>query len=87
LEENIMNVLLLVLGLAAALALGAAAGYFYCKSRASARQAEARNDAQSIIEDARREAETTRRGHQTLLEIVPGELVQTTEEVEAIVCA
>jgi ribonucrease Y len=56
-----MNVLLLVLGLAVALALGAAAGYFYCKSRVSARQAEARNDAQSIIEDARREAETTRR--------------------------
>ena len=56
-----MNVLLLVLGLAAALALGVAAGYFYCRSRASARQAEARNDAQSIIEDARREAETTRR--------------------------
>jgi ribonuclease Y len=56
-----MNVLLLVLGLAAALALGVAAGYFYCRSRASARQAEARSDAQSIIEDARREAETTRR--------------------------
>ncbi len=56
-----MNVLLLVLGLAAAFALGAAAGYFYCKSRASARQVGARNDAQSIIEDARREAETTRR--------------------------
>ncbi|MDP8974728.1 MAG: ribonuclease Y [Actinomycetota bacterium] len=56
-----MNVLLLVLGLAAALAFGVAAGYLYCRSRASARQAEARNDAQSIIEDARREAETTRR--------------------------
>jgi ribonucrease Y len=56
-----MNVLLLVLGLAVALALGAAAGYFYCKTKGSARQAEARNDAQSIIEDARREAETTRR--------------------------
>jgi ribonuclease Y len=56
-----MNVLLLVLGLAAALALGVTVGYFYCRSRASARQAEARSDAQSIIEDARREAETTRR--------------------------
>jgi ribonuclease Y len=56
-----MNVLLLVLGLAAALALGVTAGYFYCRSRASARQAEARSDAQSIIEDARREAEATRR--------------------------
>jgi ribonuclease Y len=61
LEDNIMNVLLLVLGLAAALALGVTAGYFYCRSRASARQAEARSDAQSIIEDARREAEATRR--------------------------
>ena len=30
-----MNVQLLVLGLAAVLALGAAAGYIYCKSRAS----------------------------------------------------
>src|ERR687893_2495080 len=56
-----MNVLLLVLGLAAALALGVTAGYFYCRSRASARQGEARSDAQSIIEDARREAEATRR--------------------------
>ena len=56
-----MNVLLLVLGLAAALALGVTVGYFYCRSRASARQAEARSDAQSIIEDARREAEATRR--------------------------
>ena len=60
-EDNIKKVLLLVLGLAAALALGVTAGYFYCRSRASARQAEARSDAQSIIEDARREAEATRR--------------------------
>src|SRR5918997_119453 len=56
-----MNVLLLVLGLAAALALGAAAGYFFCKWRITARQAEARADARSIIEDARLSAETTRR--------------------------
>ncbi|HEX2098150.1 MAG TPA: Rnase Y domain-containing protein, partial [Rubrobacteraceae bacterium] len=56
-----MNVLLLVLGLAAALALGAAAGYFFCKWRITARQAEARADARSFIEDARLSAETTRR--------------------------
>src|SRR5215210_3368040 len=56
-----MNILLLVLGLAAALALGIAAGYFYCRSRTSARQGEARTDARSIVEDAQRSAETTRR--------------------------
>ena len=60
-EENLMNILLLVLGLAAALALGIAAGYFYCRSRTAARQGEARADARSIIEDARRSAEATRR--------------------------
>ncbi|MDX6379579.1 MAG: ribonucrease [Rubrobacteraceae bacterium] len=56
-----MNVVLLVLGLAAALVLGLAAGYFYCKSRMTARQADARADARSIIEDAQRSAETARR--------------------------
>ena len=56
-----MNVLPLVLGLAAALALGVAVSYFFCKWRMTARQAEARGDARSIIEDARRTAETTRR--------------------------
>jgi ribonuclease Y len=56
-----MNVVLLVLGLAAALVLGLAAGYFYCKSRMTARQADARSDARSIIEDAQRSAETARR--------------------------
>src|SRR5919199_6209830 len=56
-----MNVLPLVLGLAVALVLGAVAGYFYCKFRTTARQAEARADARSIIEDARRSAENTRR--------------------------
>ena len=56
-----MNVSLLVLGLVAALAVGAAAGYLYCNSRARARQAEARADARSIIEDAERAAETKRR--------------------------
>jgi ribonucrease Y len=61
LEENLMNILLLVLGLAAALALGVAAGYFYCRSRTATRQIEARADARSIIEDAQRSAEATRR--------------------------
>src|ERR687885_87012 len=56
-----MNVLPLVLGLATALVLGVVAGYFYCKFRTTARQAEARADARSIIEDARRSAENTRR--------------------------
>ena len=56
-----MNVLPLVLGLAGALALGLVVGYFYCKFRMTARQAEARADARSIIEDARRSAENTRR--------------------------
>ena len=56
-----MNVLLLVLGLAAALALGAIISYFYIKSRTAAHQSEARTDARSIIEEARRAAETTRR--------------------------
>jgi ribonuclease Y len=56
-----MNVVLLVLGLAAALILGVAAGYFYYKSKVAARQAEARADARSIIEDAQRSAETARR--------------------------
>jgi ribonucrease Y len=56
-----MNVISLVLGLVAGLALGVAAGYFLCSSRVTARQAEARADARSIIEDANRAAETTRR--------------------------
>ena len=56
-----MNVISLVLGLVAGLALGVAAGYFFCRSRVTARQAEARADARSIIEDANRAAETTRR--------------------------
>ena len=56
-----MNVLLLVLGLVGALALGTVAGCFFCKWRTTARQAEARTDARTIIEEARLSAETTRR--------------------------
>jgi ribonuclease Y len=56
-----MNVLLLVLGLAVGLALGVAAGYFLYKWRVTARQAEARADARSIIEDANRSAEAALR--------------------------
>jgi ribonuclease Y len=56
-----MSIISLVLGLVAGLALGVAAGYFFCTSRVTARQAEARADARSIIEDANRTAETTRR--------------------------
>jgi ribonuclease Y len=56
-----MNVLLLVLGLAGGLVLGAAAGYFYYRSKVAARQAEARADARSIVEDAERAAATSRR--------------------------
>src|SRR5215208_5536537 len=56
-----MNVLPLVLGLVGALALGVAAGYLLCKWRMTARLAEARVDARSIIEDARLSAETARR--------------------------
>ena len=56
-----MSVVLLVLGLVAALLVGAAAGYYLCGARTAARQAQARNDARSIIEDANRAAETSRR--------------------------
>lgn len=56
-----MNVLLLVLGLVASLAVGLIAGYLFSKSRMVARQAEARSDARSILEEAERSAETARR--------------------------
>jgi ribonuclease Y len=53
--------LVLVIGLAAGAAAGFAVGYFLCKSRFESRQAEARADARSIVEDANRAAETARR--------------------------
>ncbi len=55
------TLLLAVAALAAGLAAGAAAGYFICKSRTASRLAEARSDAGSIVEDARRQADTVRR--------------------------
>src|SRR5215210_6567301 len=56
-----VNVLLLVLGLVAGLAVGVALGYFVSKSRVDSRQAQARAEGRSILEDAEREAETKRR--------------------------
>lgn len=53
--------LVLVIGLAAGGGAGFAVGYFLCKSRFESRQAEARADARSIIEDANRSAENARR--------------------------
>lgn len=56
-----MEVLLLVAGLIAGLAGGLIAGYLISNSRIQARQAEARSDARSLIEDAQRTAEAARR--------------------------
>ena len=57
-----MNTLLvLLIDLVIGLTIGAAVGYFVCKSRVEASQAEARADAHSIVEDANRTAEATRR--------------------------
>ena len=56
-----MDGLLVVLGLVGAIALGVAAGYLYSRSKIKTRQAEARADASSIIEEAERAAETARR--------------------------
>jgi len=53
--------LLLVLGLAAGLILGALLGYFVYKRNVASRQAGARTDADSIIEDAKRAADSSRR--------------------------
>ncbi|CAN5590177.1 ribonuclease Y [soil metagenome] len=57
-----MNTLLLLLiDLVVGISIGAVVGYFLCKSRVQAGQAEARADAHSIIEDANRTAEASRR--------------------------
>jgi ribonucrease Y len=56
-----VNALIVVLEMAVSLAVGFALGYFVCKSRMEARQAEARADARSIIEDANRQVEAARR--------------------------
>ncbi|MGB3634328.1 MAG: ribonuclease Y [Rubrobacteraceae bacterium] len=55
------TLLLLLIDLVIGISIGAAIGYFLCKSRVTASQTEARADAQSIIEDANRAAETSRR--------------------------
>lgn len=55
------NLLLLLIDLAIGISIGGVVGYFVFKSRLKASQAEARSDAQSIIEDANRTAETSRR--------------------------
>ena len=56
-----MDVLLIVLGVVAGLAVGAAAGYLLYKSRTDKHQAGARSDARSILEEAQRQAQTARR--------------------------
>jgi len=56
-----VDILLPVLGLVAGLVVGLLAGYFYSKSKATSRQAEARTDARSIVEEAQRSAENARR--------------------------
>ena len=56
-----MNALLLVLDLAVGLAIGTVVGFLLCKARVGTRQAEARADARSILEEADRTAERTRR--------------------------
>lgn len=58
---SISLLLTLVIGLAVGAAAGSAVGYLLCKSRFESRQAEARADARSIIEDANRSAENARR--------------------------
>jgi ribonuclease Y len=52
---------LIVLGVVAGLAVGAAAGYLLYKSSTEKRQAGVRSDARSILEEAERQAQTARR--------------------------
>jgi ribonuclease Y len=56
-----VDVLLIVLGVVAGAAVGAAAGYLLYKSSTEKRQAGARSDARSILEEAERQAQTARR--------------------------
>jgi ribonucrease Y len=56
-----VDVLLIVLGVVAGLAVGAAAGYLLYKSSTEKRQAGVRSDARSILEEAERQAQTARR--------------------------
>jgi ribonuclease Y len=56
-----VDVLSIVLGVVAGLAVGAAAGYLLYKSSTEKRQAGARSDARSILEEAERQAQTARR--------------------------
>ena len=56
-----MDVLLIVLGVVAGVAVGAAAGYLLYKSNTEKRQAGARLDARAILEEAERQAQTARR--------------------------
>jgi len=56
-----VDVLLIVLGVVAGLAVGAAAGYLLYKSSTEKHQAGARSDARSILEEAQRQAQTARR--------------------------
>jgi len=56
-----MDVLFIVLGVVAGAAVGAAAGYLLYKSSTEKRQAGARSDARSILEEAERQAQTARR--------------------------
>jgi ribonuclease Y len=59
--KPVNTLLLLLIDLVVGISIGAVVGYFLCKSRVQAGQAEARADAHSIIEDANRTAEASRR--------------------------
>jgi ribonucrease Y len=58
---KLVSFIFLAIGLAVGLAIGAAVGYFVLKSRTTSRLSEARSDAESIVEDAKRQADTIRR--------------------------
>ncbi|WP_273845632.1 ribonuclease Y [Rubrobacter calidifluminis] len=56
-----MNVLVPILGLVIGLMAGVAAGYIFWRSHERSRRAQARSEAEGILESARREAETIKR--------------------------